>query len=90
MQTNRTHVSDVVNGIFSSLKLKESNTINLAGPETLSIQQMVTIIGDKLNCKPTIQVDDKESTHLIPDLVKMKEILGESQVKFEEGIIDCI
>lgn len=90
MQTNPTHVSDVVNGIISSLKLKESNTINLAGPETISIQQMVNIIGDKLNCKPTIQVDDKKSTHLIPDLVKMKELLGESKVKFEEGILDCI
>lgn len=90
MQTNPTHVSDVVNGIISSLNLSESNTINLAGPETLSIQQMVTIIGDKLNCEPNIQIDDKKSTRLIPDLVKMKEILGESKVKFEEGIIDCI
>lgn len=90
MLTNPTHVSDCVNAIIASLAIANNEVINIAGPETISLYDMVNVISNKLGIAPNINSVDLEVNHLIPDLTKMNRLLGKSSIKFDSGVNDLL
>lgn len=87
LRSNPTYVSDVVEAIESTLRLEGNHLINVAGPEVLSLREVANTIGKHLGREPRFDVyPDQEPTHLIGDLEKMKSLLIEPKIRFEDGV----
>ena len=90
-----TYVSDIVDGIKSSIKyvLENDNVyeiINLGNSNPVSLKDMINTIGEVLNKEPKIlelpmQPGDVEKTYA--DITKAKKLLGyDPKTSFKEGI----
>jgi nucleoside-diphosphate-sugar epimerase len=90
IRINPIHVSDAVAALRAIFKLNGSHTINIAGPETLSLRQIAECIGDLIKCNPTFTYSDVNPTHLIGDITAMQQLLNEPQVFFRNGIESLI
>jgi UDP-glucose 4-epimerase len=90
IKINPTHVSDAALAIAQSLLLSESNKINIAGPEVLSMRQIAETIGEIFECTPRFITEDKEAKHLIGNTAKMKKYLMTPQTHLEKGIKEFI
>lgn len=86
IKINPIHVSDATQAILSAIELKESNKINIAGKEILSLFEIVEIISQKLNKKALFMYQNTEAKHLIADIQKMEKLLHKNNVTFREGI----
>lgn len=90
---NPIHVSDVVRAISKAIQLSSSQTINIAGNEILSLRDISSIIGDKLNRNPKFNIQEKlpsVSNNLIADISQMIEYLITPKVLFSQGIDSII
>ncbi|MEO6683290.1 MAG: NAD(P)-dependent oxidoreductase [Ginsengibacter sp.] len=87
---NPTHVSDAVKAIKASLDLSGSHKINIAGPELLTMKEIVEVIGNLIQKQPQFILEEKEAKNLIGSITNMSEKLVKPQVKFKEGIKDFI
>ncbi len=91
LHINPVHVSDAVRAISHALKLKGCHRLNVAGPDALSLRELCEIIGEKLNTTPTFEVNPSaESGNLIGDIKKMKSLLVDPVVHFEDGVQDLL
>jgi len=91
LKMNPTYVTDAVAAVFRSLELKESQKINIGGPEVLSLRQIGQQIGEILQREPTFEIKKHiKPEHLVGDIRKMSNLLGPPQVRFREGIIRYI
>lgn len=82
-----THVSDAVAAVRQSLELSGMHTINVGGPEALSIAEIAGIIGRRLGRSPVFSVDQAAAPgHLIGDMTRMREMLVAPRVRFEDGV----
>ncbi len=87
MKINPVHVSDVTKAIMTSMELKESHKINVAGPEVLSMRDIGEIIGSSIGQTPRFSIDDVVGPKdIIGDISKMKKLLTEPSIKFKDGI----
>ncbi len=87
IKINPTYVEDAVNAILMALKLEESQKINIAGPEILSMREIGETIGNILKKKPAFEISkETQPNHLIGDISKMKNILGVPNYNFKDGI----
>lgn len=87
LKMNPTYVSDAASAVCHSLELKESQKINIGGPEILSLRQVGQEIGNILRKDPVFEVNEHiQPQHLVGDIKKMVHFLGEPLVKFKEGI----
>jgi len=83
------HVSDVVRAVLLSLEQRPDDCVNIAGPETASVAEVLSHIEDALHKRAHIEAYDTDviqgSTTL--SIVRAKEILGyEPRVSLREGI----
>jgi UDP-glucose 4-epimerase len=82
-----TFVSDVVEVILASLEASWSDTINVATPETLSIRQIATMIGQQLGIEPKLEIVQNSSADILPDLGRLASRFELSRfTPFEEGL----
>jgi len=87
LKMNPTYVSDAASAVCRSLELKESQKINIGGPEILNLKQIGQEIGNVLHKDPVFEVNEHiQPQHLVGDIQKMVHFLGEPLVKFKEGI----
>ncbi len=91
IRINPTHVSDAVAAIKAALQLKGSHTINLAGPEVLSLKAVADTIGELVGKEPNLifQTETK-AAHLMADTAKMASLLTSSVKTFRQGVQDLI
>jgi UDP-glucose 4-epimerase len=88
---NPVHVSDAVAAIQRALTLTESLTIDIAGPETLSLRDIGAIIGQHLDRAPIFQVDElRRPDEIVGDITAMRRWLCAPSVKFADGIDDVV
>lgn len=91
LKMNPTYVTDAAAAVFRSLELKESQKINIGGPEVLSLRQIGQQIGEILQKDAAFETKEHiKPGHLIGDIKKMSDLLGPPEVKFKEGIIRYI
>lgn len=86
VRLNPTYVSDAAEAVARSLELEGAHTINVAGPEVLSLRQMGEAIGAAVGRKPVFAPQSGEPRHLVGDTTKMRELLVAPRVRFDEGL----
>jgi len=87
IRTNPVYVDDAAASVMTALDLDESQRINVAGAEVLSLRQIAEVLGEAVGREPCFEVDAKaESRHLVGDISRMRALLGAPKVSFAEGI----
>ena len=87
IKINPIYVQDAVMAILAALKLNESHTINIGGPEVLSLKEIGEIIGIAVKKEPQFIINEKEiPKNLIGNISKMKNLLHIPQSRFKEAI----
>jgi UDP-glucose 4-epimerase len=87
IRINPTHVSDAVAATISALEISGSHTINVGGPDVLSMREIGEEIGRALNRNPIFSVDQNSTPrHLSGDISKMRELLVPPRVSFSDGL----
>jgi UDP-glucuronate 4-epimerase len=61
-------------------------TVNWAGSETVSIEDYCTYLGELVGVEPVFDYTPDAHTPLWPDVTRMHEILGRTQVPWQEGM----
>jgi UDP-glucose 4-epimerase len=87
IRINPTHVSDAVAAIVRAIGLSASHTINVGGPDVLSLREIGEEIGRSLRCEPIFSVDRSSTPrHLSGDISKMRELLVPPKVRLKDGL----
>jgi UDP-glucose 4-epimerase len=91
IRTNPTHVTDAVAATKRALELAGSHTINVGGPEVLSMREIGTLIGRAVGRDPVFSVDhDAVAKHLSGDITRMREVLVPPTVRFADGLLTML
>jgi UDP-glucose 4-epimerase len=85
---NPIHVSDAAEATARALQLQHSETINVAGPDVVSVLDLAEMIGQFTATQPVYtQEPDKGSLAMVADIEKMKLKLGVMpKVSIKEGV----
>lgn len=87
LRINPIHVDDAVRGISRCTELRQSETINIAGPDTLSLRQIGEAIGERVGRMPRFEVaETADPPAMIGDTAKMTELLGAPRIAFADGV----
>ena len=85
------HVSDAAAAVARSIGLEGLNTINVAGPEILSIRAVCEAAGRAVGATPSFSVSPPGAPRdLVADTSRMRELLGAPTVHFEQGLADIL
>jgi nucleoside-diphosphate-sugar epimerase len=80
-------VDDVVKVIVASVASSWTETLNVAGPEAVSIREIANVIGRHLGIEPKFENVNKPSADIIPDLGRLASRVELSNfTRFEEGL----
>lgn len=91
IRLNPTHVDDAVRATCRALELTGSHTINVGGPEVLTLRQIGDIIGRLAECEPVYEVDEEAvPRHLTGGIEKMSRLLCPPRVRFADGVSELI
>ena len=85
---NPIHVSDASDALLCALSLEDSWTINIAGPELLSIRDICDCFGNYLGMEPKYSLTENSSSDLVGDISVMKELLMNPQRKLADHLED--
>lgn len=89
LRINPIHVDDAVSAIVGTFSLSEGHTINIAGPEVLSLRRIVDALGSLLGCTPIYDVDETvRPNDLIGDTMRMTSLVGPPHVRFVDGVAE--
>jgi nucleoside-diphosphate-sugar epimerase len=87
IRLNPIFVDDASVAICRSLDLASSHTINVAGPEVLSMRQIGTLIGKAVGREPVFEIDpDAIPRHVSGEISKMCTLLNSPRVFFADGL----
>jgi len=59
--------------------------VNWAGSETVSAEEYCEYMGELLGIEPVFEYDPRVHTALWPDVTRMHEILGRTEVPWRDG-----
>ena len=85
---NPIHVSDASDAFLCALSLEDSWTINIAGPELLSIRDICDSFGNYLGMEPKYSLTENSSSDLVGDISVMKELLMNPHRKLADHLED--
>nr|HOX22890.1 NAD(P)-dependent oxidoreductase [Elusimicrobiales bacterium] len=83
---NPLFVEDAAEATAAALSLSGTHTINLAGPETISIRGIAKIIGGLLGKTPIFEETAAPADDYVADIAKMKSLLRPPVVTAAEGL----
>jgi nucleoside-diphosphate-sugar epimerase len=86
---NPVFIDDVVSAVTELLEMSDvSSTVNLAGPDILSVRQIIDIISQALGRKPiVVRKPEEEELFMIGDIARVKNQLPSVKlVSFYDGI----
>lgn len=85
------HVDDAAAAVRAAVDLQGSHTINVAGPEVLSLRGVCEAAGRAVGRAPSFTVSAASgATDLIADTARMTDLLGPPSVRFEAGLADIL
>ena len=85
------HASDAARATLAAARLDRSATVNIAGPETLSIRDICEAIGRKAGVEPEFLIDrDQRPGHLIAETGLMSELLVPPTRRLEDSLDDVL
>lgn len=84
---NPIHVDDAARALGQCLHLEQGNTINIAGPEAVSLRYIAESMASELGGEPKFAVDaSTKPRHLVADIARMRAVLGPPVIGVAEGI----
>lgn len=87
---NPVHVSDVINLIKNCLTINKNLTVNVAGPEILSIRAICEMLGSYLGKKPLFKQVSGEAGNIVSNTTIMRSINKTPMTTFAMGMTDLI
>lgn len=89
IRINPIHVDDAALAVERCLALKASATLNIAGPEAITLRRIAELIGDAVGKSPVFSADEKAvPRHLVADIENMKRALGTPTTGMARGIAE--
>jgi len=86
IRINPVFVTDAAAAIVRAMDLEGMHTINVAGPEVLSLRQIAGMIGDAVGRRPVYRVEATAPRHIIGDIGKMGQLLHSPAIPFQQGL----
>jgi len=87
IRINPVHVSDAVAATRRALELEGSHTVNVGGPEVLSLREIGRLIGEAVGREPIFSIDHGGTPgHLAGDITRMRELLVAPKVRLADGL----
>jgi UDP-glucose 4-epimerase len=87
IRINPVHVSDAAAATLRALDLSVSQTVNIAGPEVLSLREIGDLIGRAVGREPIYSVDENSApANLTGDIARMRELLVAPMIRFADGV----
>lgn len=86
IRINPIYVGDAVQALNQAVRLNGSFTINIAGPEIVSLKGLGDIIGDELGVKPKFELKPGKPEDIIANIDTMKQKLFKPVVNPDQGI----
>lgn len=85
------HAADAAQAAVAALSVKGSHTINVAGPEALSMREVCEAAGRRMGREPVFNADAAATPkHLVADTTLMERLLGPATRRFEDGVADIV
>lgn len=79
---NPIHVSDATRAVVGAIALAESSVLNIAGPETLTLRQIATVLAEPLGTDPVFQIRAAQRPPtLVGDISAMTTLLGAPETR---------
>ena len=88
LRVNPIYVTDAVEAVMASIAVRNTEILNLAGPEVVSLRQMAECIGTALGTAPTFTTVPGEPVTVVGDIEKMTKLLGPPTVRFEDVVAE--
>ena len=87
LRLNPVYVEDAARAVANAISLKQSDKINIAGPEVVSLRGMASAIGRMVGRAPVFEVQEGVAAQdLVGDIGRMRRLLWQPQVAFADGI----
>ena len=83
-------MTNATRAIVKALDIKDSITLNIAGPDVFSLRQIAEMAGECLGKTPVFEFQDTEPKNLIANIDGMKTILAAPTISLREGIKELI
>lgn len=90
LRINPIHVDDAARATAAALALSQSATINVAGPEVLSLRAVAEIAGAQLGTSPLFKVAPGKPGHLVADTARMTTLLGATTKRLDQAIAELV
>jgi UDP-glucose 4-epimerase len=85
IRVNPVFVEDAAAAVAATLELAESTTLNVAGPDVVSVRDIAEIAGRLVGHQPSFATADPQPD-LIASIDRMRAAVGAPKVGFEEGL----
>ncbi len=85
IRVNPIFVEDAARAVVRTLELQDSHTLNIAGPDTVSVREIAEIGGRLLGREPSFAIGDAQPD-LVASLRRQCDTVGAPSVGFEEGL----
>lgn len=83
---NPVHVDDAVAVLEACVNAPEGKTVNVAGPEVISIRAMAERVGAVLGIEASFEREDGSADDLVADITTMKSMVDRPLTGFSTGI----
>ncbi len=91
IRLNPIHVNDAVVAIERCFALDESCTLNVAGPEVVTLRQIAQTLGEKIGRAPEYKVEAAAHPgHLVADISLMSHALGAPTMGLDAGLAEML
>lgn len=88
IRLNPVHVGDAARATAKALDLTESQTVNVAGAEIVSLRDLAERIGREVNSRPLFTRSDHPPLDVVGDIDKMTELLVRPKVDLRQGMAE--
>ena len=85
---NPTHVDDAADAVARACTLPEGATVNVAGPESLTLREMALAIGRHVGRDPVFENTGQDALDLLGDTARMSKLLVPPRIRFADGVAD--
>tara|TARA_B100000519_G_scaffold178323_1_gene168513 strand:- start:3941 stop:4876 length:936 start_codon:yes stop_codon:yes gene_type:complete len=87
LRFNPVYVTDAATAVEAALDLDESQIINVAGPEVVSMREIGELIGERTGHSPSFDIDQSRSPDdIIGDIEKMCRLLTRPVIGVRQGL----
>lgn len=86
MSLSLTHANDAAAAIVRALELAAPATINLAGPEALTVREIAVTLGAAVGVAPVFDVTGAAGPSYVADTTLMRALLGAPQHRFAQQL----